>query len=145
MSFRHTLRLAARGDRRALLDKIYAPFQKLDPESKAYNELALSGRVWEDYHKPGDSERMGYYQCQNDAAKTLAEIDRTRSFMKRPASMLGSQMVAAYAHQSVMIENNQLSPSKSLQMYDELKETFFTPVSLPSKSIGNLAKMTPIP
>lgn len=64
MAFRATLWLATRPERRALLDKIYAPFKNLEKDTQAYLDLAKSGRVWEDYHNPGDSEKMGYVQAQ---------------------------------------------------------------------------------
>ena len=50
--------------RRQLLLKVYAPFQKLDRGSSEWDELALSGRVWEDYYTPGDSEKYGYTRLQ---------------------------------------------------------------------------------
>ncbi|CAK7231944.1 hypothetical protein SEUCBS140593_008093 [Sporothrix eucalyptigena] len=89
---------------------------------------------------------MGYFQCQNTTAKYLAEIDRLRGPMKRPSSVLMAQMqlVPAYAHQSVMIENNSLSPGNSLDMFEELKTGIFSQVSLPSFSIQDQAEKKPL-
>jgi len=53
-----------RKQRTDLLRKIYTPFSKLDQNSPEYNELARSGKVWEDYHKPADSEKQGYIRLQ---------------------------------------------------------------------------------
>jgi hypothetical protein len=50
--------------RRQILLKIYAPFAKLEKNSLEYRKLALSGRVWEDYHRPADSEKYGYTRLQ---------------------------------------------------------------------------------
>jgi hypothetical protein len=51
-------------ERRALLQKIYTPFAKLDATSPEYEELASSGKVWEDYFRPADSEKLGYVRLQ---------------------------------------------------------------------------------
>jgi len=51
-------------ERADLLLKIYAPFSKLDKNSPEYKRLARSGRVWEDYHRPSDSEYQGYNRLQ---------------------------------------------------------------------------------
>jgi hypothetical protein len=50
--------------RNQLLKRVYAPFGNLDRNSSEFKELALSGKVWEDYHKPGDSEKLGYFRLQ---------------------------------------------------------------------------------
>lgn len=50
--------------RNQLLLKIYKPFASLEKNSPEYRELALSGRVWEDYHQPGNSELQGYRKLQ---------------------------------------------------------------------------------
>jgi len=51
-------------ERLNLLLKIYEPFSKLDKDSIEYRELSESGKVWEDYFQPGDSERYGYLKAQ---------------------------------------------------------------------------------
>jgi hypothetical protein len=49
--------------RRELLLKIYGPaFEKLEKNQSEYWKLARSGRVWEDYYTPGDSEKYGYFR-----------------------------------------------------------------------------------
>lgn len=51
-------------ERDKLLTKIYAPLKHLDQHSTEYKNLATSGKVWEDYFQPGDSERYGYTNLQ---------------------------------------------------------------------------------
>ncbi|KIH91523.1 fic [Sporothrix brasiliensis 5110] len=145
MVFGQTPTLATGAARRALLDTIYSRFRGLEKGSKAYVELAESGRVWEEYHQPGDFAKMGYLKCQEDAVETLAQIDDVRKWMRRPASKRGAQMVPEYSHQSVMIENNTRPPGDSILMHEELHGRFFKPVNLPTLSIHELAKATPIP
>lgn len=41
--------------RNELLKKVYARFNKLDSGTQEYNELAISGKVWEDYFQPSDT------------------------------------------------------------------------------------------
>ncbi|CAK7216541.1 hypothetical protein SCUCBS95973_002840 [Sporothrix curviconia] len=53
-------------------------------------------------------------------------------------------LVAAYAHQSVMIENNTLPISASHEMHEELAGSFFQDVNLASLPLRQLAK-TPLP
>ncbi|CAK7218389.1 hypothetical protein SCUCBS95973_003467 [Sporothrix curviconia] len=81
-----------------------------------------------------------------DMAKSLDAIDDIRKKMTRPVSTVVSTMnlVAANAHQSVMIENNSLPAGNSLDMYDELTNGFFSHIDLRSLTIENLAKM-PLP
>ena len=50
----------SKGARHALLRKIYKPFASLDKGSPDYNKLAQSGRVWEEYFQPYNSQRLGY-------------------------------------------------------------------------------------
>lgn len=57
ISFRrsvHKITSTERTARRELLEKVYAPFHGLDRASQEYQELADSGRVWEDYFRPYD-------------------------------------------------------------------------------------------
>lgn len=51
-------------ERQALLRKIYAPFARLDDKSPEYMVLARSGKVWEDFFRPADSEKQGYMRMQ---------------------------------------------------------------------------------
>ncbi|CAK7238299.1 hypothetical protein SEUCBS140593_010525 [Sporothrix eucalyptigena] len=80
---------------------------------------------------------------EQDLAETLVEIDNVREKMARPVSAVVKTMnlVAACAHQSVMIENNTLPASNSLDMYDELTSGLFSHIDLRSLSIQELAKV----
>ena len=51
--------------RQNLLLKIYKPpYEKLEKGSEEYRELAKSGRVWENYFEPWNSEKLGYAPLQ---------------------------------------------------------------------------------
>jgi Fic family protein len=60
--------------------------------------------------------------------------------MNLPVQFVAKQLVAEYAHQSVMIENNILKPGESHEMYDFLA-SFFDSVRMPSLSLHNLSEM----
>jgi hypothetical protein len=130
--------------RRQMLLKIHAPFAKLDKNSSEYKELARSGRVWEDYHKPTDSEKNGHMRVQKvrycllnllfgkrvinskfqECQPTLEEIDNVKKSMKLPVQFIAKQLVAEYAHQSVQIENNKLSLGESHKACSHIMSRF---------------------
>lgn len=62
--------------RDALLRRVYAPFAGLAKGSPEYTALAQSGRVWEDYFQPADSDRYGYIKLQQVGA--IAAVDSSR-------------------------------------------------------------------
>ncbi|KAL7933700.1 hypothetical protein V8C35DRAFT_327645 [Trichoderma chlorosporum] len=95
-------------ERNAILRRIYAPFAKLVKDSPEYNALAESGRVWEDYFQPGDSERYGYLKLQDLYMPLLKEIDNKRAALRTSRYLLAHRLIVEYAHQSVVIENNNL-------------------------------------
>ncbi|ETR98193.1 hypothetical protein M419DRAFT_12017 [Trichoderma reesei RUT C-30] len=73
--------------RDALLRRVYAPFAGLAKGSPEYTALAQSGRVWEDYFQPADSDRYGYIKLQQQHADTLDNIDDwKRSIKAMPSS-----------------------------------------------------------
>ncbi len=51
-------------ERDSLLRRVYAPFEQLDRHSIEYEQLARSGKVWEEYFQPGDSDRYRYIDLQ---------------------------------------------------------------------------------
>lgn len=59
-----SLSKAIKQQRHELLLKIYAPFLALDESSQEYRDIALSGKVWDNYFTFGDSERLGYDDLQ---------------------------------------------------------------------------------
>lgn len=55
-------------DRRKALARIYGPFfDKIEKDSDEYTKLAKSGKVWEDYFQPWNSERLGYTAMQDES------------------------------------------------------------------------------
>ncbi|KAK1247543.1 hypothetical protein MKX07_002452 [Trichoderma sp. CBMAI-0711] len=110
--------------RDALLRRVYAPFAGLAKGSPEYTALAQSGRVWEDYFQPGDSDRYGYIKLQQQHADTLDDIDDWKGFIAAmPSSMTIRSLVPPYAHQSVAIEDNKLHLEHAGTLNDHL-ETF---------------------
>ncbi|KAH6897374.1 fic/DOC family protein [Thelonectria olida] len=124
--------------RRALLQKVYAPFQKLVEDSPELTALAHSGRVWEDYFQPGDSVGKGYTKLQEIMAPSLLEIDKLKDCMKVPANIIAKKLVAAYAHQSVQIEDNHLSQGDSMKVDDFLQANFFDRINIGTLSAQQL-------
>lgn len=104
-----------------ILRKIYAPFAALKKNSPGYNQLGESGTVWEDYFQPGNSERYGYLRLQDASSRILREIDDLKKHIK-PAGA-ARRLVAEYAHQSVVIENNQLQLADSITIEKHILST----------------------
>ncbi|KAM4055118.1 fic/DOC family protein [Hirsutella rhossiliensis] len=126
--------------RNILLKKIYAPFTHLERDSPEYNKLAKSGKVWEDYHYPGDSERNGYASLNQRHASILDNIDSYKSDIKLRTSDISRSLIAKYAHQSVAIEDNKLHLGNSIRINDYLASTFFKEVDLASVSASKLSQ-----
>ncbi|KAJ4864639.1 hypothetical protein T069G_01169 [Trichoderma breve] len=124
------------GQRNEILREIYAPFSKLVKDSPEYNALAESGRVWEDYFQPGDSERYGYLQRLH--MPLLKEIDNQRVSLGTPRSRMFHSLVPEYAHQSVVIENNRLLLKHSYLMDERLKNAV-PDLALPATSLSQIA------
>ncbi|KAI5862440.1 fic/DOC family protein [Durotheca rogersii] len=127
--------------RRELLEKIYEPFAKLDKNSPEYNELATSGRVWEDYWQPGDSDKYGYTRVQQEVASTLLKIDTLKNAMSVPASVVAKQLVNSYAQQSAAIEGNRLNQSESMVIDEQLRSEVFSKTPLGSMSADDIRNL----
>ncbi|KAL7922329.1 fido domain-containing protein [Trichoderma austrokoningii] len=125
-----------------LLRKVYAPFAKLEKDTPEYNKLALSGKVWEDFHQPADSNKHGYFRLQKEKAALLRDIDSIKESMKIPASMVAKQLVSEYAYQSVQIEDNRLNSVESSVISDFLAASFFSSVPLASLSAHSLCGLS---
>ncbi|KAL7915736.1 fido domain-containing protein [Trichoderma velutinum] len=124
--------------RNATLRTIYAPFSKLTKDSPQYNALAESGRVWEDYFQPGDSERYGYSKLQKLHTPLLKEIDNQRVSLWTPRSRMSHSLIAEYAHQSVFIENNRLLLKHSCLVDKRLKNAV-PDLALPASNLSKMA------
>ncbi|KAK0714519.1 fic/DOC family protein [Lasiosphaeris hirsuta] len=124
----------------ALLQHVYAPFAGLEKGSPEYEQLAASGRVWEDYFQPGDSKRYQYDSMQKIFEPILKEIDDLKHSMGLPERSIIESLVAEYAHQSVWIEDNMLHLGDSMIINDYLVSTFLGQSDLGSMSARELSK-----
>ncbi|KAK1979252.1 fic/DOC family protein [Colletotrichum cereale] len=127
--------------RLALLRKVYEPFSKLKKDSPEYDELAKSGKVWEDHFQPHDSQRMGYKALQQDYKDMLAEIDQLRELMEPRVPELAKTLVAEYAHQSVSIENNPLKIGDTIAVFDFLTKNLFAHIDIASIAAEDLTQL----
>ncbi|KAI9898826.1 hypothetical protein N3K66_005287 [Trichothecium roseum] len=128
--------------RHSLLTKIYEPFANYEKGSPEYNELARSGKVWEDYFRPSDDGP--YIAIQKKYKDLLAQIDEFRKLMKPKIPDLAKTLVLEYAHQSVSIENNPLKLGESFPVFDLLTKNIFEPIRLTSLSAEDLVQL-PLP
>ncbi|TDZ29405.1 Adenosine monophosphate-protein transferase Fic [Colletotrichum spinosum] len=110
--------------RRALLTRIYAPALKLEKTSPEYRALEQSGKVWEDWFQPSSSSLMGYVGLQRYNRDLLAKIDEVKA--KMPPQVTTSNLVAEFAQQSVMIENNPLKLHDAVRIHDAFKKEHLT-------------------
>ncbi|KAK2050970.1 fic/DOC family protein [Colletotrichum caudatum] len=131
----------AKSARQALLRKIYEPFSKLKKGSLEYDELAKSGKVWEDHFQPHDSQRLGYKSLQQDYKGMLAEIDELRELMKPQVPELAKTLVAEYAHQSVSIEDNPLKIGDTIAVVDLLTSKLFAHIDIASIAADDLTQL----
>ncbi|KAL2879017.1 hypothetical protein SGCOL_005716 [Colletotrichum sp. CLE4] len=131
----------SRNARLALLRNVYEPFSKLEKDSPEYDELARSGKVWEDHFQPYDSQRMGYKPIQQEQKDMLAEIDKLRQLMKPRVPELAKTLVAEYAHQSVSIENNPLNIGDTIAVFDLLTKKLFAHVNIASMTAEDLTQL----
>ncbi|KAK2045620.1 fic/DOC family protein [Colletotrichum somersetense] len=125
--------------RRALLTKIYEPASRLQKGSPEYAKLASSGRIWEDYFRPGNSLEKGYVGLQQEHKRMLNEIDALKASL--PTAQLGKTMIAKYAQQSVMIENNRLTVGDANRILESLQMGVFRRVDLASTPSSELVKI----
>ena len=141
------------------LKEIYKPFDKLIKSTKEYQELARSGQVWENYFKPGDSKKLGYFALQRvslsisyltlkishsrlqDLAETLEKIDNLKQGMSIPVDMMAKNLIAEYAHQSVQIEGSQVNLGDSVLIDNELNDKLFRNIDLGNFSVDALISL----
>ncbi|KAK7416367.1 hypothetical protein QQZ08_012024 [Neonectria magnoliae] len=98
-----------------LLEKIYKPFEKFPKHSPEWMALAPSGHVWKH-------------------VSSLRQIDELKKSMKYPVGVISKSLVAAYAHQSVKIEDNHLKSGESMVIEDYLNSHCFNKVGLKNLS-----------
>ncbi|KAK1981669.1 fic/DOC family protein [Colletotrichum cereale] len=125
--------------RRALLSKIYEPASQLQTGSPEHTKLASSGRIWEEYFRPGNSLEKGYVGVQQEHKRLMDEIDALKA--RLPTVELGKTMVSEYAQQSVMTENNHLTTGDANRILETLQMGLFRRVNLASTSSSELVKI----
>lgn len=89
-------------------------------------DLARSGRVWEDFFKPGNIEP--YLQAQSDLKDTLISIDELKEWYRgndQSKTDILRAFVSEYAHQSTSLEQNPLHVGDSVAISDELEKQLF--------------------
>ncbi|KAK3301823.1 fic/DOC family protein [Chaetomium strumarium] len=126
--------------RAVLVRRIYEPLTRLEKGSPEFTELLQSGKVWEDHFDPGNSSRYGYYKLQDVHERSLQEIDQLKKSMRLPDRSIIESLIAEYAHQSVMIEDNKLGLGDSALLNDHLTATFFESKDIASMSASELAE-----
>ncbi|EFQ27090.1 fic/DOC family protein [Colletotrichum graminicola] len=125
--------------RRALLTKIYEPALRLQRGSPEYAKLGSSGRIWEDYFRPGNSLEKGYVGLQQEHKRMLDKIDALKTSL--PTAELSKTVVSEYAQQSVMIENNHLTVGDANRILESLQMGVFRRVDLASMPSSELVKI----
>lgn len=145
-----TVRRYAIKSRVELLKSIYGPaVADLKKDSPEYDALARSGRIWEDYFKPGNIEP--YLQTQADLKEILIEIDEIKEWLQKKdnnarINVLRS-LVCECAQQSTSIERNPLDLGDAVVISDELERLFFRNLDslglMSPSEVSNLALPTP--
>jgi len=117
-------------ERLDLLKRIYTRSTGLDKGSQAYNELAKSGRCWEEFYRPFDwtEKDVGMSQTatplycpklkdnvttgyQNEYRKELEAIDTMKDYFS-PYGFL-DHVKTPLAHQNCLLEGNSLTTAES--------------------------------
>ncbi|KAL2075252.1 hypothetical protein VTL71DRAFT_195 [Oculimacula yallundae] len=113
--------------RRDLLTSIYSPvFASLEKGSPEYEELARSGRTWEDFFRPGNVEP--YLQAQSDLKQTLNLIDELKDWYGDKGDAMKSvlrALVPEYSQQSTSLEQIPLHIGDAAVIADELEKRLF--------------------
>jgi hypothetical protein len=127
-----------------LLNSIYRPaFANLKKCSPEYVGLARSGRVWENFFKPGNIEP--YLQAQSDLKQTLTSIDELKEWYRendKAKTTILRALVPEYAHQSTSLEQNPLHVGDAIVIFDELEKQLFCNIdSLAVMSTSEVSKL----
>jgi Fic family protein len=127
-----------------LLNSIYRPaFANLKKSSPEYVDLARSGRVWENFFKPGNIEP--YLQAQSDLNQTLASVDELKEWYQendKAKTTILRALVPELAHQSTSLEQNPLHIGDSVVIFDKLEKQLFCNIdSLSDMSISEVSKL----
>ncbi|EHL00956.1 fic [Glarea lozoyensis ATCC 20868] len=121
----------------------YCTFANLEKGSSEYEDLARSGRVWENFFRPGNIEP--YLQAQSDLKQTLASIDELKEFYRendKAYATIVRALVPEYAHQSTSLEQNPLHAGDAVVIFDELEKQLFSNIdSLGAMSTSEVSKL----
>jgi hypothetical protein len=105
--------------------------------------LARSGRVWENFFKPGNIEP--YLQAQSDLKQTLTSIDELKEWYRendKAKTTILRALVPEYAHQSTSLEQNPLHVGDAVVIFDELEKQLFCNIdSLAVMSTSKVSKL----
>ncbi|KAJ7627579.1 hypothetical protein DFH06DRAFT_1443010 [Mycena polygramma] len=106
--------------RRDKLEAIYQVFKTMEKGTPEYTKLALSGRVWEGYARPGNIAE--FFRVQDGLQDLLRDVDQLReqAVRRKPLSSMAVTLVPAVAQQSVALENNPLTLGESVVVRDRL-------------------------
>lgn len=111
-----------------LLQSIYEPaFGHLTPGTPEFEDLANSGKVWEDHFKTRDLEP--WLETQKKLESTVESVDKFRIFFKDRPELRGSvtrSLITEWAHQSTAIEANPLSLGDAFSIAERLESRFFS-------------------
>ncbi|KAI6779140.1 putative fic/DOC family protein [Emericellopsis cladophorae] len=119
---------------------MHKPLASIDKSSSECEELARSGKVWEDYFRPADCRP--YAALQEEYKDLLGQIEEFKVLMKADVPLLAKTLVAEYAHQSVFIENNPLRLGETRRVFDVLTEKIFKHTPMASICADDLVQLT---
>jgi hypothetical protein len=142
-------RYAINKSRLDVLTSIYGPaVANLKKGSPEYEDLARSGRVWENFFKPGNIEP--YLQAQSDLKQTLTSIDKLKEWYRennKAKTTILRALVPEYAHQSTSLELNPLHGGDAVVISDELEKQLFCNIEslgvMSTSDVSKLALPTP--
>ncbi|KUJ10781.1 uncharacterized protein LY89DRAFT_542949, partial [Mollisia scopiformis] len=123
-------------------------FANLKKGSPEYVDLAESGRVWENFFRPGNIEP--YLQTQSDLKQTLTSIDELKEWYRKndkAKTTILRDLVPEYAQQSTSLEQNPLHIGDAAVIFDELEKQLFGNIDsldvMSTSEVSKLALPTP--
>ncbi|KAJ7784276.1 fido domain-containing protein [Mycena metata] len=128
--------------RRSKLKEIYKVFGTMTKGTPEYTELANSGRVWEEFARPGNTTE--FLRVQDELKDGLKDLDELREAAMRKMSLssMALTLVAAVAHQSVAFEDNPLTLGDAGvvrdRLLDEIDMSHNGPLPNPLHMLGSL-------
>ncbi|KAJ6598194.1 fido domain-containing protein [Mycena vulgaris] len=133
--------------RRNKLEEIYQVFKTMEKGTPEYTELAVSGRVWGEYARPGNIAE--FLRVQDELKDWLKDLDELRqaAVRKTALSVMATTLTSAVAHQSVAFEGNPLTIGDTSVVRDRLFGKMDTsphgPLSKPLQALGSVTLPPP--